>query len=97
MAANKLSGCSFISGTPTTDVNYKPHVHLDPALLKIFHEKERLSAKFIVELYDVEDWTVFPTSFSANGFGIGLSVPCDIHKSPILKQCRPTVWLLVLG
>ncbi|KAI0104718.1 hypothetical protein GGR51DRAFT_521820 [Nemania sp. FL0031] len=40
------------------------HTHVDPSLLELLHEESNLSAKFIIDLYQTEDWTVFPTSFT---------------------------------
>ncbi|KAJ8129020.1 hypothetical protein O1611_g4612 [Lasiodiplodia mahajangana] len=51
----------FISATIGED---GLHTHVDPALLELLHEESNLSAKFIVDLYQTEDWTVFPTSFA---------------------------------
>ncbi|KAI1131455.1 hypothetical protein F5Y10DRAFT_233689 [Nemania abortiva] len=51
----------FISATVGDD---GLHTHVDPALLELLHEESNLSAKFIVDLYQTEDWTVFPTSFT---------------------------------
>lgn len=74
-AADIPSERSFISGMPTRDVDCKPHVHIDPAVLKILHEKERLPARFIVDLYEAEDWTIFPTSISTTISDMSVSIP----------------------
>ncbi|KAI3318903.1 hypothetical protein HD806DRAFT_548775 [Xylariaceae sp. AK1471] len=49
----------FISATIGDN---KLHTHVDPAVLRLLHEESNLSAKFITDLYQTEDWTVFPTA-----------------------------------
>ncbi|KAI1171520.1 hypothetical protein F4777DRAFT_565078 [Nemania sp. FL0916] len=52
----------FISATVGDD---GLHIHVDPDVLKWLHDEGNLSAKFIMDLYQTEDWTVFPTSSMA--------------------------------
>ncbi|KAI1160610.1 hypothetical protein F5B18DRAFT_631976 [Nemania serpens] len=56
----------FISATIGDDGN---HTHVDPALLQLLHEEGNLSAKFIMDLFQTEDWTLFPTSFTFSRVG----------------------------
>ncbi|KAI1183650.1 hypothetical protein F5B17DRAFT_415326 [Nemania serpens] len=51
----------FISATIGDDGH---HTHVDPSLLQLLHEEGNLSAKFIIDLFQTEDWTLFPTSFT---------------------------------
>ncbi|KAI1111131.1 hypothetical protein F5Y14DRAFT_426352 [Nemania sp. NC0429] len=56
----------FISATIGDDGH---HTHVDPSLLQLLHEEGNLSAKFIIDLFDTEDWTLFPTSFTFSRVG----------------------------
>ncbi|KAI8627242.1 hypothetical protein F5Y19DRAFT_443705 [Xylariaceae sp. FL1651] len=40
------------------------HTHVNPNILRVLNQKGNLSARFIVDLYQAEDWTVFPSSLS---------------------------------
>ncbi|KAI1152499.1 hypothetical protein F4825DRAFT_418835 [Nemania diffusa] len=57
----------FISATIGDDGH---HTHVDPSLLELLHEEGNLSAKFIIDLFQTEDWTVFPTSFAFSRAGL---------------------------
>ncbi|KIN03010.1 hypothetical protein OIDMADRAFT_27483 [Oidiodendron maius Zn] len=50
---------SFVSATRGED---GLHVHVNPDVMKLLHEKAGLTAKFLVDFYETHDWTVFPTS-----------------------------------
>ncbi|KAK5625207.1 hypothetical protein RRF57_000923 [Xylaria bambusicola] len=50
----------FISATIGDD---GLHTHVDPIILKLLHERCNLPAKFIIDLFQTEDWTVFPTAY----------------------------------
>ncbi|EXL51684.1 hypothetical protein FOCG_07511 [Fusarium oxysporum f. sp. radicis-lycopersici 26381] len=42
------------------------HVHVDPAIMQLLHEKAGLTSRFLVDFYESHDWTVFPTSSVTN-------------------------------
>ncbi|KAI0517046.1 hypothetical protein F5B22DRAFT_144702 [Xylaria bambusicola] len=56
----------FISATIGDD---ELHTHVDPTILKLLHEHAKLPAKFIIDLYQTEDWTVFPTTYNLSKAG----------------------------
>ncbi|KAJ3576035.1 hypothetical protein NPX13_g3833 [Xylaria arbuscula] len=57
----------FISAV--IDRNNELHAHVDPAILELLHQKSNLSAKFIIDVFQTEDWTVIPTSFHFSKLG----------------------------
>ncbi|KAI1198932.1 hypothetical protein F5X97DRAFT_138939 [Nemania serpens] len=56
----------FISATIGDDGH---HTHVDPSLLQLLYEEGNLSAKFIIDLFQTEDWTLFPTNFTFSRIG----------------------------
>lgn len=51
-------GVSFIKPTLGDD---QLHTHINHAVLKLLHEKAGLTARFMTDVYESPDWTVFPT------------------------------------
>jgi len=55
----KLTTGSFINGSTTND-DY--HVHTNPAVMRLLHEKGQMSTRFLADFYGSLPWTVVPVS-----------------------------------
>ncbi|KAH8588422.1 hypothetical protein B0O99DRAFT_728327 [Bisporella sp. PMI_857] len=55
------SGIFFIS---TAKCRVEEHTHIDPTM-KLLYDKGVVTAKFLVDFYETDDWTVFRTSSSS--------------------------------
>lgn len=78
-------------------------MHINPAVLRLLHEKHGLPATFLFDVYSTDDWTVFlPSSLLAcsdsGPLASGqLSRLVKRPHWPVLISISDPVWILDMG